>query len=117
MAIRHNHAYNIFMTEFISVTITVPSSAEAERIATALVQERLAACVSIIPAVRSMYMWEGKLHDEAETILMAKTRLEKFEEIKKLLKILHSHSCPCIVATPIVAGHQGYLDWVKTETS
>ena len=104
------------MTGLINVTITSAQPAEAERIAKALIQEKLAACVNILPAVRSIYMWEGKMQDAQEVVVTAKTRMEKFEGIKKLMKILHSHTTPCIIATPIVAGHEGYVNWVKSET-
>jgi len=104
-------------TSFISVHITAPSRAEAEKIARALVQEKLAACVNIISGARSIYMWEGKLAEEDEVLLIAKTRTSLFESLRKFVKTLHSYECPCIVAVPIAAGHQPYLDWVQKETT
>jgi len=105
------------MTSFISVHITTASAAEADKIAHVLVHEKLAACVNIIPAVRSVYMWEGKLADSNEVLLLVKTRAELFEPLRKIVKTLHSYECPCIVATPITGGYQPYLDWMEWETA
>ncbi len=104
------------MIEFISVTITVSSEAEAELIARALVEEKLAACVTLHPGVRSIYRWQGKIQDDQEIVLIAKTRKDRFDALQARVVALHSYSCPCIVALPIVAGHQPYLDWLNAET-
>jgi periplasmic divalent cation tolerance protein len=105
------------MSNFLSVYITASNAAEADKIAQALVAEKMAACVNIFPAVRSLYRWEGKMHDETEIVLIAKTRMERFEALKNLVKTLHSAACPCIVATPITAGHQPFLTWIVQETT
>jgi periplasmic divalent cation tolerance protein len=104
------------MTGFISVYMTAPTAAEAETIARALVEEKLAACVNIIPGLRSIYRWEGKLVEENEVALIAKSRAELFEALSVRVKALHSYSCPCIVATPLSAGYPPYLDWLAGET-
>jgi periplasmic divalent cation tolerance protein len=104
------------MTEFVSVYMTASSPAEAEKIARALVEEKLAACVNIFPGVRSVYRWEGKLAVENETVLIAKSRATLFPKLGALVKSLHSYSCPCIVAEQIVAGSRPYLDWLAQET-
>ena len=103
------------MGEFLSVYITASSSAEAETIAEALVDERLAACVNIFPA-RSVYRWQGKVTKENEVILIAKSRAEHFDRLSARVKDLHSYSCPCIVAWPIAAAYRPYLDWLADET-
>jgi periplasmic divalent cation tolerance protein len=105
------------MSDFIAVTITTATEAEAGRIADALIQEKLAACVTILPGARSLYRWEGEICNESEVVMMVKTRMQKFEGLKQLVRTLNSYSCPCIVATPITTGYQPYLDWLKTETT
>ena len=105
------------MPDIISVTITASSRPEAEVIARALVGEKLAACVNIISGVRSIYRWDGKVEEADEIILIAKTRPELFEPLRKLVKTLHSYQCPCIVASPVTMGHQPFLDWVAKETT
>lgn len=104
------------MTGFISVHIMVPSKELADKIARALVDDKLAACVNIIPNIRSIYRWQGKVSADHETLLLAKSRADLFAALEAKVKSLHSHNVPCIVAEPIVAGHQPYLDWITTET-
>lgn len=104
------------MPNFISVHITAASRPEAEKIARALVEEKLAACANIVPGVRSVYRWEGKVEEADEILLIAKTRAELFEPLRKLVKALHSYECPCIVALSITVGHQPYMDWLAQET-
>jgi periplasmic divalent cation tolerance protein len=104
------------MPDYISIHITVASRPEAEKIAAALVQEKLAACVSVVFGIRSIYTWGGNPLVADETLLIAKTRMDLFEKARKLVKTLHSHECPCIVAFPIIAGHQPYLNWISKET-
>jgi periplasmic divalent cation tolerance protein len=105
------------MTEFISVYMTASSLDEAQKIAKALVEEKLAACVNIFPNVQSVYRWDGQVKHASEQVLIAKTSLKHMEALKKLVQLLNSNSVPCIVATPLVAGFQPYLDWLKSETS
>jgi len=104
------------MGDFISIYMTATSASEADRIAKALVGEKLAACVNIFPEVHSIYAWEGKVEEVTEVALIAKGRMATFEALKKLVKALHSQSVPCIVATPITAGHQPYMAWLEQET-
>ena len=104
------------MPDFLSVHITVSSKAEAEKIARALVEGHLAACVNIVPEIRSIYRWEGKVEAAHEVLLLAKTRADLFPALAEKVKDLHSYSCPCIVAEPISAGYQPYLDWIKDAT-
>jgi len=104
------------MTEYIIVLITGPSEEESARIGHALVGERLAACVNIIPAVRSIYRWEGRIEDEKEVLLIIKTKRGLFERLQKRVKELHSYSVPEIVALPLVEGDEAYLNWLGQET-
>jgi periplasmic divalent cation tolerance protein len=96
--------------EFVVVLCTA-APGEAEPLARALVQERLAACVNISP-VRSCYIWEGKTNLDEEALLIIKTARSQFELLKKRILELHSYAVPEIIALPIVEGHQPYLDWV-----
>ena len=98
--------------ERVVVLCTVPSAAEGVRVARALVEERLAACVSLVERVRSIYAWEGEVCDENECLLVIKTRAERFELLATRIVELHPYDVPEVIATPIVAGHAPYLQWV-----
>lgn len=104
------------MSEFISIYITAPDAAAADRIAHALVEERLAACVNILSGVKSVYRWQGKVETAAEVALLAKTRRALFPALEKRVKELHSYDCPCVVAWGIEAAHAPFLNWIKDET-
>jgi periplasmic divalent cation tolerance protein len=105
------------MSSPISIYITSPSREMAEKIARALVEEKLAACVNIIPGVRSIYRWKGHVEASSEVVLIAKSRADLFERLEKRVKELHSYTVPCIVAWPIEKGHKPYLDWLAEETA
>ncbi|MHB8118385.1 MAG: divalent-cation tolerance protein CutA [Methanothrix sp.] len=96
--------------EFVVVFCTA-GPGEAEAVAKALVQERLAACVNISP-VRSCYIWEGKLNLDDEALLIIKTTKSRFESLKKRILEMHSYAVPEIIALPVIEGHQPYLDWM-----
>lgn len=104
------------MTPFLSLYIIAPSRDVAEKIARALVEERLAPCVNIIPGARSIYRWKGKVEAASEVVMIAKSRADLFDRLEKRVKELHPYDCPCIVAWPIEKGHQPYLDWIAEET-
>jgi periplasmic divalent cation tolerance protein len=105
------------MSEFVSLYITAPSLEVAANIGRALVEGRLAACVNIISGTHSIYRWQGKIEAATEVVLIAKSRAAVFEEIEKRIRELHPYDCPCIVAWPIEAGYQPYLDWIAQETA
>jgi periplasmic divalent cation tolerance protein len=98
------------------VYATAGDGAEARRIGAAVVAERLAACANIIEGMRSVYWWEGKLHEATEAVLILKTTDDRLPALVARVKALHSYDCPCIEALPVVAGHQPFLDWVARET-
>jgi len=104
------------MSDYLSVYIMAPSRDMAEKIARNLVEERLAACVNIMPAVRSIYRWKGKVEAASEVALIAKTRSALYAQLEKRVKELHSYECPCIVAWKIEAGFAPYLSWIAEET-
>jgi periplasmic divalent cation tolerance protein len=100
----------------IIVLITTSTRDEAAKIGTELVEGHLAACVNIVPEVRSLFCWEGKLQDERETLLICKSTLMHMTQIIARVKSLHSYAMPEVIALPIIAGSQEYLDWVKDAT-
>ncbi|MCU0546518.1 MAG: divalent-cation tolerance protein CutA [Oscillatoriaceae cyanobacterium Prado104] len=93
------------------VLVTAGSEAEAEKIARFLVENQLAACASLSP-IRSIYSWQGEIRSDSEWQLVIKTDLAKFEDLKTKVQELHSYEVPEIIAIPIVAGSQAYLDWM-----
>lgn len=104
------------MTDSLVVLITAPKEEDAAAMARALVEGRLAACVNIVRQIRSIYRWQGKIEDDQEVLMIAKTRRECFADLEKKVKELHSYTVPEIVALPIVAGYEDYLGWLKEET-
>ena len=92
--------------------ITVSNEEEAAKIARTLVEARLAACVNIVRGIRSIYSWQGKIEDEPEVLMMAKTQKGLFDSLSKKVKELHSYSVPEIIALPIVEGSAEYLKWL-----
>ncbi|HVW73844.1 MAG TPA: divalent-cation tolerance protein CutA [Rhizomicrobium sp.] len=97
------------------VLTTTPTREEAARIAKLLIEEKLAACVQLLP-IESFYVWEGKTRNEAELLLMIKTRSALFEKAIARIKAVHSYSVPEIVALPFSAGFAGYLNWIDEIT-
>lgn len=104
------------MSEFLSIYITVPSLPEAKRIAHALVEEKLAACVNILPQCQSVYRWQDKLETAEECILFVKTTKSSYSAVEKRVKDLHSADVPCILAVPIIEGYAPFLEWMSQET-
>ena len=104
------------MTPAIVVLVTVGSEQEAETIATALLEERLAACVNVTSPVRSLYRWEGRIADDREWQLIIKTQARLFEALAARVRALHSYDVPEIIALPVLAGTTDYVDWIQNET-
>ncbi len=104
------------MSQPIVVFVTCGSEEEGLKIANALMDERLAACVNLISPIRSIYRWEGKIWDEKECLLIIKTQKDRFEELEKRVKFLHSYSVPEIIGLPIVEGSSAYLNWIRENT-
>jgi periplasmic divalent cation tolerance protein len=96
------------------VLVTAPSKEEAEAIATALIQTKLAACVSLLP-VHSLYTWQGKVHSEDEWQLLIKTDLAQFNILAARVQEMHSYEVPEIIALPIELGSQPYLRWISDQ--
>jgi periplasmic divalent cation tolerance protein len=104
------------MTDALLVFTTLPSADKAAELAKALVDERLAACANLLPAIRSIYRWQGKLQDENEVLVLLKTRAEHLERLKLRILELHPYEVPEVLAVPVEAGYQPYLDWIAGET-
>tara|TARA_R110002072_G_scaffold104046_2_gene228232 strand:+ start:2695 stop:3030 length:336 start_codon:yes stop_codon:yes gene_type:complete len=96
---------------------TAPNEDEARSLARALVGAGLAACVNLVPGVRSIYRWEGELCEEGEVLLVIKTTPARREALIERLTELHSYECPEAIALPIVAGARPYLDWLHQNTA
>jgi len=96
--------------------MTASGADEARRIGDALVAERLAACVNIIPGMTSIYRWEGEVRHDSEVVLIAKTRAELVGPATERVRALHSYDCPCIVALPVAGGNPDFLAWIADET-
>ncbi len=98
--------------EPIVVLVTCGSEDEASTIAHSLVEDRLAACVNIVPPVRSIYRWEEKIWDEREWLLLVKTEKDRFGALQRRITSLHSYSVPEIIALPVVLGSSPYFEWL-----
>jgi periplasmic divalent cation tolerance protein len=100
------------MTDKIVILSTCSSEEEGERIARALVEARLAACVNIVPRVRSFYRWQGAVEDAAESLLVIKSSRRLFAGLRAALEKAHSYEVPEVVALPVVDGAPNYLHWL-----
>jgi len=98
------------------VLVTAPTPERAAELARALVEERLAACGNVVPGVRSIYRWEGKVEDEPEALLVLKTTRDRFEALRDRVLALHPYQAPEVLALPVEAGSARYLAWLVAET-
>jgi len=96
----------------IIVLITAKDKKEADKIAKLLIKNKLAACVNIIRGLQSIYLWKGKVEQAKETLLIVKSRKDKFNKIVKSVKSVHSYEVPEIIALPVVCGFRSYLRWI-----
>jgi periplasmic divalent cation tolerance protein len=103
------------MTDKIVVLSTCGSAEEAAKIARALVEKKLAACVNVMPAVRSFYRWKDVIEDELESLLVIKSSRALFNDLRVEIEKLHSYEVPEVIAVPIVDGSEGYLEWLDRE--
>lgn len=99
------------------VLSTFPSSEKAAEIARVLVDERLAACVNLVPGVRSIYRWQGAIHDDAEVLAIIKTTAERVEALRDRLIALHPYDVPEAIVLAATGGHAPYLAWVTGEVT
>ncbi len=104
------------MSEYSVVLITASTREEAQKIGRTLVEERLFACSNLISPVQSIFHWEGKVNDENEVLIVAKTKTGLSDDIIKRVKELHSYTVPEVLFLPILCGSEDYLNWVDAET-
>jgi periplasmic divalent cation tolerance protein len=95
------------------VLSTTSSAEEAITIARRLVEEHLAASVNVLPGARSIFVWDGRLQDTEEAVLLVKTRRERYAQIEQRIRDLHSYSVPQIIALPVVSGSAAYTAWIR----
>ena len=105
------------MNEHCIVLVTAATPSEAEKIAEHLLDKRLAACCNIISDIHSLFHWQGGIGSEKEVLMILKTRVELFDTLKETVLKYHSYDTPEIIALPVIAGTQEYLDWIDKETS
>ena len=95
---------------------TCPDAATAQRLAGGLVERRLAACVNVLPAIRSIYRWQGEIQDDAEVLMIAKTTRLAYPALEAWLVEHHPYDVPEVLAVPVLKGSAAYLEWVQNET-
>ncbi|EOA27976.1 hypothetical protein CARUB_v10024149mg [Capsella rubella] len=100
----------------IVVYVTVPNREAGKKLANSIVQEKLAACVNIVPGVESVYEWEGKVQSDSEELLIIKTRQSLLESLTEHVKANHEYDVPEVIALPITGGSDKYLEWLKNST-
>lgn len=103
------------MEKFLQVTTTTETKEEAERIALALVEARLAACVQIVGPVTSIYRWKGRIEQAGEWLCLIKSREEHYGAIEGTIRSLHAYETPEIIAVSLTGGSRDYLDWLRGE--
>jgi periplasmic divalent cation tolerance protein len=102
--------------EVLLVLTNCPDEETADRIATALVENRLAACVNVLPEVESTYRWQGRVEQAVEVPLLAKCTRERYAAVEEAIRQLHPYTVPEIIAVPVAVGFAPYLRWVAEET-
>lgn len=100
------------MVQIIFSYIVCKNKAEAKKIGKVLLQEKLTACVNILDNMNSMYWWKGKLVEDKETVLIAKTTKRLFPALSRKVKSIHSYEVPCILQIPVTGGNKEYVNWL-----
>ena len=104
------------MTEALVVLCTCPNSEVAHTLAQTVVNEQLAACVNVMPGVRSVYRWEGAICDDEEVLLIIKTTTDRLDALQQRVVELHPYDCPEVIALTVSGGSPDYLRWVTDQT-
>ena len=105
------------MSDAVIDLCTFPNDQDALRIGSAVVEARLAACVNVLPAIRSIYRWKGEIEQADEVLLLIKTTQQAFPALRGRIKELHPYETPEIIAVPVVDGLAGYLGWIREQVS
>lgn len=103
-------------TEFVQILTTTESEQEAEKLASSLIETRLAACVQVVGPIKSTYWWKGEVERADEWLCLAKTLTEHYDDVEAHIRQNHSYEVPEIAALPVVRGSRDYLTWIKAET-
>lgn len=105
------------MTDKVVIFVTCSSAEEAGRIARALVQQRLAACVNISNPIRSLYRWEGRVRDDPEVLLVIKTARGLFDRVRRAVEKMHSYQVPEVICLPVIDAAPNYLNWLTSSVA
>ena len=99
------------------IYITTSGVSESKKIAAKLLEEKLAACINIIPTIKSIYLWKHEIEEDTESIMVVKTKSVLVEEVIKKVEDIHSYAIPCILEITINKGSKNYLKWMESELS
>ncbi len=102
--------------DFLLILCTCPTRSVARVIATALLEERLAACVNLVPGIKSLYRWKGRVEDDDEVLLLIKATNAKFKRLEATIQALHPYELPEIIGVPLTVGSEAYFDWIRNST-
>ena len=103
-------------TKHLIVFVTAPTKESGEQMARSLVEAQLAACVNLLPGIRSIYTWDGEVCDETEVLMVIKTQSKLFTMLAESIRTMHPYEVPEIIAVPIVTGDPNYLTWIEAVT-
>lgn len=104
------------MEQALLVITNLADVGSAQDLARALVEQRLAACVNMLPGVQSIYRWNGAVEEAAEVTLLIKTTAARYDALEQAIRALHPYELPEVIALPVSAGLPAYLDWIAQET-
>lgn len=107
---------NAYASVYVMAITTVPSVDVGRKLVRELVDRRLVACGNVIPGASSIYRWKGTVEETTEAVILMKTRVERWDELKRVFPTLHPYEVPELIVVPIAGGHKPYLDWLSAET-
>ncbi len=97
------------------VYVTTSKDLESKKIAKKLLEEKLAACINILPSITSIYLWKGEIEENSESIMIIKTKSELVERVIRFIEEIHSYEIPCILEIVVKTGSKNYLNWIESE--
>lgn len=104
------------MRQVLLILTNAPDENTAHSIARSLVEQKLVACVNLLPGIRSIYRWQGAIEEAAEVTMLIKTTQERYADVEAAIRLVHPYEVPEIIALPVTAGLPAYLEWVALET-